>query len=268
MEMSANNHDGPQERQGNSMNQQQVVSREVTQQASQLHAAQLSQLTQQQQRIGGAPVAAYPTVAPLPNGGAYSIIQPHGAVNMGLPPGAQIIMAYPHPNVAYHLTPALLNAHTSLFRPPPCSIPSMIQPTTTTQQQSTIHQYQHIAPMGMVPKVAHSTPDIVPRPPLEARKEHRPQRQKLYRDFANDPESNRPPKRERARSDQTFPMLLYRILSNSECKDYITWLPHGRAFKIHKPKDVEENVLPLYFRHAKLASFMRQVCTRGDRQLR
>ena len=43
-------------------------------------------------------------------------------------------------------------------------------------------------------------------------------------------------------------------------------MPHGRAWKILKQHDFEEKVIPLYFRHAKLASFMRQVNGWGFRR--
>lgn len=56
-----------------------------------------------------------------------------------------------------------------------------------------------------------------------------------------------------------FPVKLHKILSNSEYSDYISWLPHGRSWRVLKPKAFEEKVIPLFFRHAKYASFMRQV---------
>lgn len=59
--------------------------------------------------------------------------------------------------------------------------------------------------------------------------------------------------------DPPFPVKLHRILSNTEFRDYIMWLPHGRSWRVLKPKAFEEKVIPLYFRHAKYASFMRQV---------
>ena len=59
--------------------------------------------------------------------------------------------------------------------------------------------------------------------------------------------------------EPAFPVKLHRILSNPEFRYVITWLPHGRSWKVIKPKAFEERVIPLYFRHAKYASFMRQV---------
>eukprot|EP00957_Ditylum_brightwellii_P183398 13970236-Ditylum_brightwellii.AAC.1 len=48
-------------------------------------------------------------------------------------------------------------------------------------------------------------------------------------------------------------------MSNPEFRDIITWLPHGRAWKMLNRKAFEEKVIPMYFRHCRYASFMRQV---------
>jgi hypothetical protein len=81
-----------------------------------------------------------------------------------------------------------------------------------------------------------------------------------YRDFSRvgddgtDLNTTQPPGK-----DPPFPVKLHRILSNHEYSDVISWLPHGRSWRVLKPKAFEEKVIPLYFRHAKYASFMRQV---------
>lgn len=81
-----------------------------------------------------------------------------------------------------------------------------------------------------------------------------------YRDFskvAN--EHDEFGKEEPPGKEPPFPVKLHRILSNPEYSDMISWLPHGRSWRVLKPKAFEEKVIPLYFRHAKYASFMRQV---------
>ncbi|GAX19845.1 hypothetical protein FisN_11Lh281 [Fistulifera solaris] len=60
-------------------------------------------------------------------------------------------------------------------------------------------------------------------------------------------------------SVQTFPMKLHAILSNPEFSNIVSWLPHGRAFRILQHKAFEEKVIPLYFRHGRYSSFARQV---------
>jgi len=58
---------------------------------------------------------------------------------------------------------------------------------------------------------------------------------------------------------RTFPMRLHKILSMPEYEAYITWLPHGRAWRIINKVFFEKKVIPHHFRHARYASFMRQV---------
>ena len=69
----------------------------------------------------------------------------------------------------------------------------------------------------------------------------------------------------------TFPAKLFAILSRSDLADIISWMPHGRSWKVHKPREFEVKVIPSYFDHAKFSSFIRQangwgfkrVCTKG-----
>lgn len=56
-----------------------------------------------------------------------------------------------------------------------------------------------------------------------------------------------------------FPAKLYHILSFSEFSGIISWLSHGRAFRILQPKKIEAIILPQYFKHSKFSSFMRQI---------
>lgn len=58
---------------------------------------------------------------------------------------------------------------------------------------------------------------------------------------------------------RSFPAKLFRMLEDPDCQEYISWQPHGRSWKIHNQHEFEEKVIPLFFRHAKLSSFMRQV---------
>jgi hypothetical protein len=61
------------------------------------------------------------------------------------------------------------------------------------------------------------------------------------------------------RKESSFPLKLHAILSNPEFQELICWLPNGRSWRILKPAAFERVVIPLVFRHAKYASFMRQV---------
>ena len=57
----------------------------------------------------------------------------------------------------------------------------------------------------------------------------------------------------------TFPNKLHEILSNPDYSDCISWLSHGRAWKIFGRNQLERDVLPHHFRHGWHSSFMRQV---------
>jgi hypothetical protein len=56
-----------------------------------------------------------------------------------------------------------------------------------------------------------------------------------------------------------FPIKLHYILSNPEYQEFISWLPHGRAWKVTNSRLFEEKIIPNFFRSIKYASFMRQV---------
>ena len=70
------------------------------------------------------------------------------------------------------------------------------------------------------------------------------------------------------RKKPTFPQKLHTILTNEELySDIITWLPHGRAWKIVSDRRLEEEVLHKFFRHNSRASFLRQVNNWGFKRV-
>lgn len=56
----------------------------------------------------------------------------------------------------------------------------------------------------------------------------------------------------------SFPDKLHAILSRLDLADIISWMPHGRSWRIHKPKAFESRVIPLFFVQCKYSSFIRQ----------
>mmetsp|Transcript_9958 Transcript_9958/g.14826 ORF Transcript_9958/g.14826 Transcript_9958/m.14826 type:complete len:685 (-) Transcript_9958:112-2166(-) len=56
-----------------------------------------------------------------------------------------------------------------------------------------------------------------------------------------------------------FPEKLHQILANPHFSRYIHWAPHGKAWRILDRRALEIEVLPLFFKHAKSKSFMKQV---------
>lgn len=64
-----------------------------------------------------------------------------------------------------------------------------------------------------------------------------------------------------------FPVQLHKILSNPKFQTIITWLGNGHAWKILEPSKFEKEVIPVYFRQSRMASFMRQVNGWGFRRI-
>eukprot|EP00934_Nitzschia_sp_Nitz4_P006946 Nitzschia sp. Nitz4//scaffold85_size83877//13680//15091//NITZ4_005218-RA/size83877-augustus-gene-0.158-mRNA-1//-1//CDS//3329559104//6936//frame0 len=94
-----------------------------------------------------------------------------------------------------------------------------------------------------------------------------------YRDFSNvgdeefdqpspSPASPPPPGGRGVESSirvQKFPVKLYAILAQKEFHDIITWMPHGRSWKVLKPNLFESLVMPLFFEYSNYHSFNRLV---------
>jgi hypothetical protein len=81
----------------------------------------------------------------------------------------------------------------------------------------------------------------------------------LYRDFSQVHQERQEDSTPVPTKDYTFPGKLHQILSDPRWGDIIAWLPHGRSWRVLQPKNFEQNVIPLYFRHGRYSSFARQV---------
>lgn len=60
----------------------------------------------------------------------------------------------------------------------------------------------------------------------------------------------------------TFPIKLQIVLKVIEKLNHqhiISWLPHGRSFMIHRPREFEEDIMGKFFKQTKLTSFQRQL---------
>jgi hypothetical protein len=81
-----------------------------------------------------------------------------------------------------------------------------------------------------------------------------------YHDHADDDEDDdSAPGR---KGSVSFPAKLHAILDQVAADGLghiLSWQPHGRCFKVHKPTEFVELVMPKYFRQTKLTSFQRQL---------
>jgi hypothetical protein len=80
-----------------------------------------------------------------------------------------------------------------------------------------------------------------------------------------------PPTRRAGGVTIPFPVKLHKILDQGEndsvTASIITWLPHGRAFRVENTEQFMEKILKYHFRQSKLTSFQRQLNLYGFRRL-
>jgi hypothetical protein len=58
---------------------------------------------------------------------------------------------------------------------------------------------------------------------------------------------------------QRFPVKLYALLNQPSLSEIITWMPHGRSWKVLKPRLFETSVLPVFFESDNYHSFNRVI---------
>ena len=75
-----------------------------------------------------------------------------------------------------------------------------------------------------------------------------------YRDFSRVPPmpDHVPPD---SIADMTFSQKVHHMLSQEHYSHAITWMPHGRAFKVLVPKTFEKGICPVYFGHTRCKFF-------------
>lgn len=87
-----------------------------------------------------------------------------------------------------------------------------------------------------------------------------------YRDFSSVPaELNHEEPNEI--TSMSFSQKVHHILSQEEFSKWISWMTHGRAFRIHIPKLFEQKVSPKYFGHSRYSSFLRQLNNYGFKHI-
>jgi hypothetical protein len=69
-------------------------------------------------------------------------------------------------------------------------------------------------------------------------------------------------------SETIFPMKLYDILCNPEFSHAISWMPHGRSWKVLNKEYFMAEICPQYFSQSRFESFIRQVNGWGFKRLR
>lgn len=65
----------------------------------------------------------------------------------------------------------------------------------------------------------------------------------------------------------SFAEKVRHMLEEPSFHSCISWMPHGRSFKVHKPLVFEKKVSPRYFGHSRYSSFLRQLNNHGFKHI-
>jgi hypothetical protein len=68
----------------------------------------------------------------------------------------------------------------------------------------------------------------------------------VYRDYSNVPDAAGYVRKKTGGVTQPFPEKLHELLDRENEPAVVSWLPHGRAFLVRKPKDFTSRVMPKY----------------------
>ena len=68
-----------------------------------------------------------------------------------------------------------------------------------------------------------------------------------------------PKKKKYDSNRKTFPMILHEVLSNPAYRHIISWMPHGRSWKVHDKEKLTSVVCKEHFGHESFESFYRSV---------
>jgi len=133
---------------------------------------------------------------------------------------------------------------TATFQPPPSS-QAIASPQAPNSAQNMFS--------GSPPPLKHNIPHV-------------------YHDYAHVPDSIGFVRKKTGGVTQPFPEKLYEMLANESSPEgdpnsVVSWLPHGRAFIVRKPKLFTSRIMPTYFRQTKLTSFQRQLNLYGFRRI-
>mmetsp|Transcript_394 Transcript_394/g.906 ORF Transcript_394/g.906 Transcript_394/m.906 type:complete len:413 (-) Transcript_394:311-1549(-) len=136
-------------------------------------------------------------------------------------------------------------------------------------------EHNHHPDQGEIREVVdrqHDVPTHKPQPPRSSpppssASRNRPPARRVdhtYREYSNLHPSELPI---RKKAPTTFPSKLHQILSSSAYTHILSWMPHGRAWKIHNKELLVREVISEYFVQSKFESFSRQLNGWGFKRL-
>jgi hypothetical protein len=87
-----------------------------------------------------------------------------------------------------------------------------------------------------------------------------------YRDFSSVPPETNFEVSEQI-SEMTIPQKVHHILSQEKFHQWVTWLPHGRAFRVSSAVNFEKMISHEYFGHKRFSSFLRHLSNNDFRHI-
>jgi hypothetical protein len=88
-----------------------------------------------------------------------------------------------------------------------------------------------------------------------------------YYDFSGVPEEDGDQRFPRNIDDMSFNQKIYHILSQDEYSKWMSWLPHGRSFRVEVPVAFEREICQTFFGHKRYSSFLRQLNNHGFKHI-
>jgi hypothetical protein len=76
----------------------------------------------------------------------------------------------------------------------------------------------------------------------------------VYRDYSNVPDSTGYVRKKTGGVTQPFPEKLHEMLEREPDPNIVSWLPHGRAFLVRRPKEFTSHVMPKYVKRETLGT--------------
>lgn len=133
-------------------------------------------------------------------------------------------------------------------------------------EQPLVSEYSSSTP-HVLPDATAITREGTPSSDPDSARTVKPYPYFCYRDFSSLPDPDPLVPLTSPGRVPNFPAKMHSILSRADLADVVAWNPHGRSWRVLKPREFEVKVIPTYFEHAKYSSFIRQANGWGFRRI-